>query len=77
MGWVSDAEFQTFFAGLASAYGAYCTPALRAGTSVGGLPLSVYCLGSSCQPSSSSDEGAAPGLLLTSLLHGREPLGPW
>ena len=75
LSWVPDGDFQAYFASLAAAQPQYLGGAIPVGSSFSGAPLRAYCLGLSCAAQAQGDGGSAPGVLLTSLLHGREPLG--
>ena len=73
--WVSSEEFQKFFAELTASFPERFSGPLHVGSTVESRPLSVHCLGMTCFPMELVDDGAAPGVFLTALLHGREPMG--
>ena len=70
--WREQAEWDAVYADLALAIPSLVTPAATLGVTLEGRPIHAVCLGVSCSAAAGS---AAPALLLTSLIHSREPLG--
>lgn len=68
--WISVDAADAFIASLAASAPTLVSRPERIGASVEGRPLSVFCVGAAC-----STPSRAPALLLTALVHGREPLG--
>ena len=70
--WRVQTEWDTVYADLSLSMPSLVTSASTIGTSVEGRDIHVVCVGTTCANEAGT---ATPALLLTSLLHSREPLG--